>query len=56
LKNIKFKFIALYKLLPDNVYIIPSPEHQVLLAVEQTQGAFNAFQKKFNVKAVVISK
>jgi len=46
--------IAQYKLSPNSVYIIPTLEHDVLLAIEQIQGAFDKFQKKFNVKAIVL--
>ena len=47
--------IALYKLSPDNVYIVPTLEHNVLLVIEQTQGAFDVFQKRYHVKSIVLS-
>jgi len=47
---------ALYELSSDNICIISSPEFKPLLAIEQKQGAINLFMKKFNVKAVGLSK
>lgn len=44
--------IALYNLSPDSVLIIPTVEYEILFAIERTSGAFAAFLKKYNVKAI----